>query len=241
VVGARICLHPSGSASANIKCYRDSTAALFLKRLTGSRPTPRFRERTLTRVSVHPGWPVARYAFVSKLKGREVSSVQCPHRSGRRLQGEHEHRLDHFNHRKSADQIPHRSPCEFRSCCALIRFHTSHSRTPGGNRSFSQQIEIDHLSVRSRCRLLRSSSIFITGLRAGGPRPTEIGGVIQPCRKASNNSASDSSGLGTGLGGPISATTRSRSVTRTVSPPAESRTYLLSLVFSVLRPTERMN
>jgi hypothetical protein len=36
----------------------------------------------------------------------------------------------------------------------------------------------DHRSVRSRCRLLRSSSIFITGLHAGGLRPTEIGGVI---------------------------------------------------------------
>src|SRR5450759_3267950 len=101
-------------------------------------------------------------------------------------------------------------------------------------------IEIDHRSARSRCISLRSSSIVITGLRAGGPRPTEIGGVIQPCRNASSNSASDSIELRAGLGGPISATTRSRSVTRTVSPPAASRTYSLSLFLSVLRPTERM-
>jgi hypothetical protein len=82
--------------------------------------------------------------------------------------------------------------------------------------------------------------MFITGWRAGGPRPTEIGGVIQPCRKAPNNSASDSSGLRAGLGGPISATTRSRLVTRNVSPPGASRTYSLSLFLSVLRPTERI-
>src|ERR1700676_5104692 len=52
-------------------------------------------------------------------------------------------------------------------------------------------IEIDHRSARSRCRWLRSSTIFITGLRPGGPRPTETGGVIHPCREASNTSASE--------------------------------------------------
>jgi hypothetical protein len=34
--------------------------------------------------------------------------------------------------------------------------------------------------------------MVITGLRSGGPQPTEIGGVIQPRWKASNNSASES-------------------------------------------------
>src|SRR6202453_859586 len=75
---------------------------------------------------------------------------------------------------------------------------------------------------------------------AGGPRPTDIGAVIQPCRNASNNSASDRIELRAGLGGPISATTRSRSVTRTVSPPAASRIYSLNLFLSVLRPPERI-
>jgi hypothetical protein len=101
-------------------------------------------------------------------------------------------------------------------------------------------IKIDHRSARSRCRLLRSSSMVITGLRGGGPRPTDNGGVIHPCLKASNNSASDSIALRAGPGGPISATTRSRSVTKIVSPPAASRTYSLSLFLSVLRPTERI-
>src|SRR5664280_3380473 len=101
-------------------------------------------------------------------------------------------------------------------------------------------IEVDHRSARSRCRLLRSSPIVITGLRGGGSRPIKIGGVIQPWRQAPDHSASDSNGLRVGLGGPISATTRSRSVTRTVSPPAARRTYSLSLFLSVLRPTERI-
>src|SRR4051812_3109943 len=83
--------------------------------------------------------------------------------------------------------------------------------------------------------------MVITGLRAGGSRAIKIGGVIQPLRQASDHSASDSRGLRVGLGGPISATTRSRSVTRTVSPPAASRTYSLSLFLRSLRPTERIH
>jgi hypothetical protein len=43
-----------------------------------------------------------------KLKGREVNSIQCPHRNGKRLQGAREHRSNHFNHRNSTDQITHR-------------------------------------------------------------------------------------------------------------------------------------
>src|SRR5579863_2851183 len=82
--------------------------------------------------------------------------------------------------------------------------------------------------------------MVITGLRAGGSGPINTGGVIQPWRQASNHSASDGNGLRVGRGGPISATTRSRSVTRTVSPPAARRTYSLSLFLSSLRPTERI-
>jgi hypothetical protein len=52
-------------------------------------------------------------------------------------------------------------------------------------------------------RLLSSSSIVMIGLRAGGSRPTDIGGVIQPLRTASSNNASDSTGLRAGPGGPI--------------------------------------
>src|SRR5215472_11443435 len=80
----------------------------------------------------------------------------------------------------------------------------------------------------------------MTGLR-GGTRPSaNVGGVTHPSRTASANRASASSGLRLGLGGTISATTRSRSVTSTVSPLAAKRTYSLSLFLSTLRPTERM-
>jgi hypothetical protein len=140
---------------------------------------------------------------------------------------------NHFNHRNATKQFRTASPCEFCSLCALIRFKSRIQDAgwkpmadpragPAGTdlRPTDVQvpaIEIDHRSARSRSRLLRSSLIDITGLRAGGPRPTDIGGAIHPCRKASNKSASDSIGLRAGPGGPISATTRSRSVTRTVS------------------------
>jgi len=56
------------------------------------------------------------------------------------------------------------------------------------------------------CFLARNSLIVITGLRTGGRRPTETGGVIQPCRKASNNSASERIALREGWGGPIANT-----------------------------------
>src|SRR5215471_2185821 len=65
------------------------------------------------------------------------------------------------------------------------------------------------------------------------------GGVSQPSRTASASSASTRSGLRPGRGGTISATTRSRSVTSTVSPPAARRTYSLSLFLRSFRPTEK--
>src|ERR1700744_2538991 len=72
---------------------------------------------------------------------------------------------------------------------------------------FSQQmrerhraIEINHRSARSRCKSRKSSSTVMTGRRGGGPRPTEIGGVIHPCRKASNHRASANTELRGGLG-----------------------------------------
>jgi hypothetical protein len=80
----------------------------------------------------------------------------------------------------------------------------------------------------------------MTGLRGGGSLPTSVGGASQPSRTASASSASTRSGLRPGRGGTISATTRSRSVTSTVSPPAARRTYSLSLFLRSFRPTERI-
>ena len=67
-----------------------------------------------------------------------------------------------------------------------------------------------------------------------------VGGVSHPLRTASASSASASIGLLVSLGGPISATTRSWSVTRTVSPDAASRTYSLNRLFNTFIPTDLM-
>jgi len=48
-------------------------------------------------------------------------------------------------------------------------------------------------------------------------------GLIHPCRTAARRSTSETCGLRSGAGGPSSATTRSRSVTNTVSPPSANR------------------
>ena len=68
-----------------------------------------------------------------------------------------------------------------------------------------------------------------------------VGGVSHPLRTASASNASASIGLLVSLGGPISATTRSRSVTRTVSPDAASRTYSLNRLFNTFIPTDLMD
>ena len=69
----------------------------------------------------------------------------------------------------------------------------------------------------------------------------KTGGVNQPLRTASASTASARAGLLVSRGGPSSATIRSRSVTRTVSPDAATRTYSLSLFFRAFMPTALMN
>ncbi len=95
------------------------------------------------------------------------------------------------------------------------------------------------VQARPTCRLsassARTSSNRATG---GGPEPASAGGASTPERTAWARKASARTGL---RGGPSSATTRSRSVTRTVSPDAASRTYSLSLLCSTLIPTDLMH
>src|SRR5262245_34181448 len=107
-------------------------------------------------------------------------------------------------------------------------------------RQRDRRIEVDHRSSRSCCRSCMSCRSVMTGLRGGGPPPVSAGGVSHPSRTASASNASATNGLRPAWGGTISATTRSRSVTRTVSPLAARRTYSLSLFLSTFRPTERM-
>ena len=100
-------------------------------------------------------------------------------------------------------------------------------------------VEVDHRSSRSDSISFSRSRSFIIGVRGGGPAGTTTGGVTQPSRTPSARRASVKTVLRPACGGPNSATTRSRSVTNTISPPAAIRTYSLSLFLSTLRPTER--
>jgi hypothetical protein len=104
-----------------------------------------------------------------------------------------------------------------------------------------RSIEIDQRSLRSSASWRLSSRNDVTGLRGGGVADVSAGGVIQPCLTASASSASASTGLRVFSGGTIWATTRSRSVTRTVSPRSARRTYSLSLFFRTFNPTAFMS
>ena len=111
---------------------------------------------------------------------------------------------------------------------------------------FSQQlgkhyrcIQVDHGSLRSSSSSASRSRSGATGSGGGGVSPDgNAGGVKQPLRAASARIASARIGLLVGLGGPISATTRSRSVTRTVSPDAARRMYSLKRLLSIFIPTD---
>ena len=84
-------------------------------------------------------------------------------------------------------------------------------------------------SARSSCNGATAGGV------GGGADEVGTGGVSQPFR-----TASASTGLLVAYGGPSSATIRSRSVIRTVSPDAATRTYSLSLLFRTFMPTDLM-
>ena len=95
-------------------------------------------------------------------------------------------------------------------------------------RQCDRGVNVDHRSLLSSSSSVRSWSSVMTGAGArGGPEAGATGGVNQPFRTASASRASARMGLRSARGGTISATTRSRSVTSTVSPAA-ARTYVLA-------------
>ena len=103
-----------------------------------------------------------------------------------------------------------------------------------GNRG----VYVSHRSLRSPSRSARSSCSGRTGFGlGGGPPRREAGEVNQPSRTASASTAFPNTGPIDSLGGPIPATTLSRSVTRIVSPDAAIRMYSLSRFFSAPIPT----
>jgi hypothetical protein len=101
-------------------------------------------------------------------------------------------------------------------------------------------IEVNQRSLRSCSSSFCSLRKEVTGLRGRGVDAASAGGVIHPLRTASDSKASARTGLLVLSGGTISATTRSRSVTSTVSPRSARRTYSLSLFFRTFRPTAFM-
>lgn len=98
-------------------------------------------------------------------------------------------------------------------------------------------IDVDQRPSRSARSSDRISSRRATGCRGGAPLAGNAGGVTQPRRTASARRASAGVALRPAAGGTSSATTRSRSVTRTVSPDDAARTYSLSWFFRALMPT----
>ena len=103
------------------------------------------------------------------------------------------------------------------------------------------RVEVDYRSRRFSSISARASSSRATGGGVGGgPEAESVGGISKPDRTAPARKASVRTGLRVSLGGPSSATTRPRSVTRIVSPDAASRTYSLNRLFRSLMPTDLM-
>ncbi len=105
----------------------------------------------------------------------------------------------------------------------------------------NESVRLDHRSHLFLSSSVKTSSKLATGAGlGGGPEPVSVGGTSSPDRTASARNASARTEFRASLGGPNSATTRSRSVTKTVSPDAASRTYSLNFLFRTLMPTDLM-
>ena len=190
-----------------------------------------------------------------KLHRRQMKRVQGSYRLRERFQRSCEYRRSQFYQsqatQKRADFVGVRSrqfPCVNPGPNLILDEPAGNQRllpqAVGRCTVFRQEVSERDRSIEINQRSLRSnsSSFFslrkdVTGLRGGGVDAARAGGVIQPLRTASDSKASANTGLLVAWGGTISATTRSRSVTRTVSPPSARRTYSLSLFFRTFRPT----
>jgi len=184
----------------------------------------------------------------------QMKCVQGPHRLGEGFQRSHKYRRSQFYQSQATQQ---------RADFVCVRLREFPRVDPGPNlildesagdqrlspepvrrrTVFRQEVSKSDRSIEVNQRSLRSCSISffsfrkdVTGLRGGGVDAVSAGGVIQPLRTASDSKASASTGLLVLSGGTSSATTRSRSVTRTVSPRSARRTYSLSLFFKTFKP-----
>ena len=190
-----------------------------------------------------------------KFHRSQMKSVQRSYRFGKRFQRSNEHGRSHLDQREATQQCSRFVGVRSRQ---LSRVNPSPdlvlNKSAGderllpeafGRRAVFRQkmsegnrgVEINQRSLRSRSSSFFSLRKEVTGLRGGGVDPVSAGGVIQPLRTASDSKASANTGLLVVSGGTISATTRSRSVTNTVSPCSARRTYSLSLFFRTFKPT----
>jgi hypothetical protein len=196
--------------------------------------------------------------FLEKVDRRQMKRIQSSDRPPEGLQGSCEHRRGEFNKGDAAQQRTHF--IRMRSG-ELERVNPSPNLTlkeTAGDQRFlpelfrgravfgqkmcerNRGVEIDQRSLRSWSNSRLRSRKDMTGLREGGPADESAGGLMRPWRTASASNASASTGLRCFSGGTSSATTRSRSVTSTVSPFAARRTYSLSLFLRTFNPTALM-
>src|SRR5438445_9386002 len=197
-------------------------------------------------------------AGAQKLDRRQVQGIEGAHGHRKRLDRTREHGGRQFDQGQTSDQLSRMLAVCWQELAGMDAGPHFVFEQPAGDelalperlrrRTVLRQqvgqrhraIDLDHRSSRSWSSSLIRSRNFMTGLRGGAPAPTRVGGVTQPRRTASASMASARKAPLPGCGGTISATTRSRSVTSTVSPLAASRMYSLSLFFSILRPMARM-
>lgn len=193
-----------------------------------------------------------------KLHRREMERIERSNRPGKRLQSTCQDERRKLDERDTSQQGSYFIAMR---ACQLARMNARpdlvFDQSAGNERlvpkSFGRRaifgqnvgkcygcIEINQRSLRSSASSRVRSRKDMTGLRGGTPEAGSAGGVIHPFRTASAKSASANTGLRVLSGGTSSATTRSRSVTRTVSPLSASRTYSLSLFLRTLSPTAFM-
>jgi putative ABC transport system substrate-binding protein len=190
-----------------------------------------------------------------KFHRSQMKSVQSSNWLGKRFQRSNEHGWSHLDEREATQQRARFVGVRSRQFARVNPSPDLILDEPAGDERllpesfrrlavFRQEMSEGNRGVEINQRSLRSCSISfsslrkdITGLRGGGPDAASAGGVIQPLRTASESRASASTGLLVLSGGTSSATTRSRSVTNTVSPCSARRTYSLSLFFRTFKPT----
>jgi hypothetical protein len=197
--------------------------------------------------------------LLEKVHRRQMERIQSSRGFGKGLQGPRQHRRSELDQGQATQESAHFVRMRSRQFTRVYPSPNLVLDEPARNQGLSPQalrrcavfrqqmrqrnrsIEIDQRSSRSCsssfCKLRKD----VTGLRGGGSEAASAGGVIQPLRTASESKASASTGLLVLSGGTSSATTRSRSVTSTVSPRSARRTYSLSLFFRTFKPTDLIN